>query len=95
MIDQPTRQKQATPNEILYYFKIAADLVTALRASRAPRLTKAKRVALEDDVVFHFNELIAMEMHTDSAPLRRACAAMIDRHGFDRSRLPDLTGIEL
>jgi hypothetical protein len=58
-------------------------------------LTEPARAVLEDDIVFHFNELIAIEMHTDSAGLRRACAAVIDSHGFDRSRLPNVEGIKL
>jgi len=95
MTDQPMTQGQRKDEEIRQFFEIKTDLASALRASRASDLNEPSRAAIDDDVVSHFNELIVMEMHTDSPILRRACAAVIDGHGFDRSKLPDLTGIDL
>lgn len=66
-----------------------------MRSAPESDLTEPARVAIEDDVVFQFNELIAMEMHTDNPILRRACAAVIDGHGFDRATCVSTAGIEL
>lgn len=81
--------------EIQYFFSARTNLAAARRALLATHLTESTRAALEDDVVFHFNELIALEMNSDNPILRRACAAVIDGHGFDRAHDVSTVGIEL
>ena len=95
MTDQQTIQQQSFNQEFRQFFAIKTDLVKAQRSLLATDLTESARAAIDDDVVFHFNELIAMEMHTDNSILRRACAAVIDGQGFDRETCVSTAGISL
>ena len=95
MTDQQTMQQPSLDQEFRQFFAIKTDLVNAQRSLLATDLTETTRAAIEDDVVFHFNELIAMEMHTDNPILRRACAAVIDGHRFDRDTCVREAGINL
>jgi hypothetical protein len=65
--------------------EIEADLIAVTDAQKAPRLSNRKRAVLNDDSVFHFNELIAIERHSSSRAARQRCAAIIESRGFDRS----------
>ena len=74
---------------------IEADLVAAINAAKNPKLSKRKLASLESDVLFHFNELVAVEMHTGNAAARCACSSIIDAHAFDRTRCVSTIGIRL
>lgn len=62
------RVKSLVDTETKQFFEIKNDLATAIRDG------------IPSIIEFHLNELVAMQMHTDSERLRRACAKTIAEH---------------
>lgn len=48
-------------------------------------IAAAERIQLEEDFIFYFNEIVAIEMHSRSTIVRSACATLIHRYAFKRS----------
>jgi hypothetical protein len=92
----PTQQQKKTPRcsaDSKYIALIEADILIAISGSQDLRLSKGRRALHDEDAVFYFNELIAVELHATSKATRGACAVIIDGHGFDRSRRPGVVRI--
>lgn len=77
----------AREREKVNIIEIETELLAVIEALASPQPVR-KRAELHEERLFHFGELIAIEMHSRSESSRRACAAIIDRLGFDRSELP-------
>ena len=70
---------------LLEHYFLSARRIAALEQLLSNETPREKAFAIENNIDRNLRKLVAIELRTRSAALRRACSYLIDHHRFDRN----------